>query len=142
MCGLVSETHAFTVSCVPVSKAPAAYWRRYRALPAIPRELVTLALMLLLALTLLPVAIWFAGQVFLGEYIRDPSGAPVGGFGAMWLDYVKGIASGSMGYWLAFLGPWLLLMAARGIAALAARGRRPVPPPAPRHPPVPRPPGA
>ncbi len=108
---------------MPVRKTLAPSWRRYRALPPVSRELVTLALMLLVSLTLLPVAIWFAGQVFLGDYIRDPSGAPVGGFGSLWFDYVRGIASGSFGYWLAFLGPWLLLLAVRGIAALGRRDR-------------------
>jgi hypothetical protein len=106
-----------------VSNALAQSWHRYRALPRLPRELATLALMLLVSLTLLPVAIWFAGQVFLGEYIRDPSGAPVGGFGALWLDFLRGILSGSFGYWLAFLGPWLVLMAVRGIAALRRHER-------------------
>jgi hypothetical protein len=114
----------FTVSCVPVSKAPAGYWRRYRALPTLPRELVTLGLMLLVALTLLPVAIWFAGQVTLGDYVRDPSGAPVGGFWAFWGDYVAGIASGSLGHWVAFLGPWLVLMALRLMGWLARGGRQ------------------
>lgn len=90
----------------------------------LPRELATLALMLLVSLTLLPVAIWFAGQVFLGDYIRDPSGAPTGGFGAMWVDYVAGILSGSFGHWVAFLGPWLLLMAGRGLLALRRHERR------------------
>jgi len=106
-----------------VSKALPQYWRRYRALPTFPRELVTLALMLLVALTLLPLAIFIAGQVFLGEYIRDPSGTPIGGPGALWLDYVQGIVSGSTGYWLVLLGPWLLLMLCRGGAALARRDK-------------------
>ncbi len=104
--------------------AVADYWRRYRALPVLSRELLTLALMLLVALTLLPVAIWFAGQAFLGDYIRDPSGSPTGGFGALWLDYVRGILSGSLGYWVAFLGPWVLLMALRGLIALRRHERR------------------
>lgn len=107
-----------------MSNALPVYWRRYRALPTPQRELVTLALMLLLSLTLLPVAIFIAGQVFLGEYIRDPSGAPEGGLGAFWVDYLKGIGTGSPGYWLVLLGPWLLLMAGRGILALGRRERR------------------
>lgn len=104
-----------------MSNALAEHWRRYRALPTLQRELVTLGLMLLLALTLLPVAIFVAGQLFLGDYIRDPSGAPVGGFWVFWLDYLKGIFSGSLGYWVAFLGPWVLLLAWRAVAALMRR---------------------
>jgi len=107
-----------------VSNAVAQYWRRYRALPTLPRELVTLGLMLLVGLTLLPLAIWFAGQAFLGEYVRDPSGSPVGGFGSLWLDYARGILTGSFGHWVAFLGPWVLLMAARGMLALRRHERR------------------
>lgn len=99
----------------------AEYWRRYQALPTLPREVVTLGLMLLFSLTLLPVAIWFAGQAFLGEYVRDFSTGRTGGFGAMWVDYLGGILAGSFGHWVAFLGPWVLLMAARGLLALRRR---------------------
>lgn len=100
-----------------VSNAFAQSWRRYRALPLLPRELATLGLMLLFSFTLLPLAIWFAGQFFLGDYLRDVEGT-TGGFGAMWMDYVAGIVSGSFGHWVAFLGPWLLLQALRGVQAL------------------------
>jgi len=106
-----------------VNNAVTGYWRRYRTLPALPRELATLVLMLLVALTLLPLAIWFAGQFFLGDYIRDPSGSPTGGFGSMWVDYLRGVAGGSVGYWLVLLGPWLLLMAGRGMLALRRHER-------------------
>lgn len=108
-----------------MSTALAEHWRRYRALPSLQRELVTLGLMLLLALSLLPVAIFLAGQIFLGEYIRDPSGSPVGGFGAFWTDYIKGIFAGSFGHWVAFLGPWVLLLAWRLLAALMRRPAAP-----------------
>lgn len=114
-----------------VSNPLIEYWRRYRALPSLPRELVCFGLMLLLALTLLPLAIFLAGQVFLGEYIRDPSGTPVGGPLALWVDYLRGIFSGSLGHWLVLLGPWLLLMAGRGALALARRERSRSQPPAP-----------
>lgn len=110
-----------------MSNALAEHWRRYRALPTLSRELVTFGLMLLLALTLLPVAIFVAGQVFLGEYTRDPSGAPVGGFWDFWLDYLRGILSFSLGYWVVLLGPWVLLLACRGVAALARRPSAPRP---------------
>lgn len=108
-----------------MSKTSAGYWRRYRTLPTLQRELVTLGLMLLFALTLLPLVIFLAGQVFLGDYIRDPSGTPTGGFGALWGDYLKGIFRGSFGYWLVLLGPWLLLLAGRAMLSLARRDRGP-----------------
>jgi hypothetical protein len=114
-----------------VSNALVDYWQRYRTLPGLQRELVTLGLMLLLALTLLPVAIFIAGQVFLGDYIRDPTGSPTGGFWAFWGDFLRGLGAGSLGHWLVLLGPWLLLLGWRGIRALLRRnpaeGRTPPP---------------
>jgi len=106
-----------------MSNALASTWRRYRALPALPRELATLGMMLLLSLTLLPVMIFIAGQIFLGDYVRDPSGAPTGGLGAFWTDFLQGLGRFSFGYWLVLLGPWLLLLAVRGIVGRATRGR-------------------
>jgi hypothetical protein len=88
-------------------------WNRYRALPPVQREMVTFALCLALALTLLPLLIWSAGQIFLGEYLRDPSGGRAGGPFALVLDYLLGIASGSLAHWIALLGPYLLLVAVR-----------------------------
>lgn len=102
-----------------VSNSISKAWRRYRALPAVPRELTTLALMLLLALTLLPLAIWGAGQVFLGDYIRDPAGGHIGGPMALLADYVGGIVTGSPGHWIVFLGPYLLLLAFRAGRAIS-----------------------
>ncbi len=102
-----------------MSTALTRAWRGYRSLPPVPRELATLGLMLLLALTLLPLAIWGAGQVFLGDYLRDPSGSRTGGPLALIGDYVAGIASGSPGHWLALMGPYLLLLAFRGARAVA-----------------------
>lgn len=95
-------------------------WRRYRSLPLIRRELVTFALALGFALIILPLAIWFAGQVFLGDYLResldpslDPSLAHKGGPLALFVDYLKGVVTGSPGHWLVLLGPYALLWAYR-----------------------------
>jgi hypothetical protein len=96
-----------------VSNALTKAWGRYRAMPRLPRELITLGLALLFALTLLPLAIWFAGQEFLGDYLRDPAGSRIGGPMALIADYVGGILSGSPGHWLVLFGPYLLLLAAR-----------------------------
>jgi len=106
-----------------VSKSIRKAWRGYRALPAVPRELATFALMLVVALTVLPLAIFTAGRLVFGEYLRtppDPAGAaPTGGPLALLVDFVNGILSGSPGHWLVLLGPWLLLLAFRACRALA-----------------------
>ncbi len=88
-------------------------------MPRVPRELATLGLMVLLALTLLPLAIWCAGKIFLGDYLRDPSGARTGGPFALLADYLGGILAGSPGHWLVLLGPYLLLMAFRAARSLS-----------------------
>jgi len=104
------------VLCRPVSNALTSTWRRYRSLPPMQREFVTFGLMLLVALTILPLAIWGAGQVFLGDYLRDP-GDPVaarhGGPFALFADYLTGIFRGSPGYWFVLLGPYLLVLTFR-----------------------------
>lgn len=79
----------------------------------LPRELLTLALMLVFALTLLPLAIWGMGQIFLGDYLRDLTGGHTGGPLALIVDYIGGIAAGSPGHWVVLLGPYLLLVAFR-----------------------------
>ena len=103
----------------PVSNAIVNAWRRYRALPRLQRELATFGLMLLVALTVLPLAIWIAGQFFLGDYLRDPAGGRSGGALALLADYAGGILAGSLGHWLVLLGPYLLLVAFRAGRAVA-----------------------
>lgn len=80
------------------------------------RELVTFGLALLFALTILPLAIWVAGDIFLGDYLRDPldpGQARHGGPFALLVDYARGILAGSPGHWLVLLGPYVLLWAFR-----------------------------
>jgi hypothetical protein len=102
-----------------VSNSIVKAWRRYRALPRLRREVVTFGLMLLVALTVLPLAIWIAGQIFLGDYLRDPAGGRSGGALALLADYVAGVMAGSPGHWLVLLGPYLLLVALRAGRAVA-----------------------
>jgi hypothetical protein len=102
-----------------VSNALSSAWRSYRSLPVLKRELVTFGLALLFSLTILPLAIWAAGQIFLGDYLRDymdPLSADVarhGGPVALLLDFLRGIATGSPGHWMVLLGPYALLWAFR-----------------------------
>jgi hypothetical protein len=91
---------------------------RIRAQPPLLREFFIFTAALLFAVLILPSLIWFAGQVFLGDYIRNPTGTPVGGPMALTLDYLGGVFSFSPGHWLVLLGPYLLLIALRGGRAI------------------------
>jgi len=91
---------------------------RLRSQPPLRRELSIFLAALLFAVLVLPSLIWSAGQVFLGDYIRDPTGAPVGGPLAQQRQPVAGVLALSPGHWLALLGPYLLLLALRASRAL------------------------
>jgi hypothetical protein len=86
--------------------------RSYSAQSPLRRELLLLCAMLLVALLVLPTLVWFAGQVFLGDYLRTPAGG-TGGPLALTIDYAGGLLTGSPGHWLMLLGPYLLLAAWR-----------------------------
>jgi hypothetical protein len=91
---------------------------RLRALPPLRRELLVLGAAVLFAILILPSLIWSAGQIFLGDYIRSPTGTPTGGPLALTLDLLGGVVALSPGYWIVLLGPYLLLLAWRGGRAL------------------------
>ena len=93
----------------PIGRA----WSGYRRLRGAKREFALLAMMLAFSLFILPLLIWCAGKLTLGEYVRTPTGAPTGGPLALWVDYLGGLASGSLGYWTVLLGPYVILMALR-----------------------------
>lgn len=86
---------------------------RLRALPPLRRELIVLVIALLFAVLILQPLIWIAGQIFLGEYIRSPTGAPTGGPLALTLDFLRGVFALSPGHWFVLVGPYLLLWAFR-----------------------------
>jgi hypothetical protein len=92
----------------PLSKAT----RSFRAQPPVRRELLLLLVMLLVAVLILPTLVWLAGHVFLGDYLRSPAGG-TGGPLALTLDFVAGLFSGSVGYWLMLVGPYVLVAAWR-----------------------------
>lgn len=85
-----------------------------RAQPPLRRELFIFTACVLFAVLILPPLIWIAGQIFLGDYIRDPTGTPIGGPLALLVDYLGGVASLSPGHWFVLLGPYLLVLAWRG----------------------------
>ena len=87
--------------------------QRFHAQPPLSRELLLLLATVLFSLLILPPLIWVAGRLSLGEYLRDPSGAPTGGPLALMVDYVRGVLALSPGHWLVLLGPYLLTVAFR-----------------------------
>jgi hypothetical protein len=52
---------------------------------------------------------------------RTPSGSPTGGPLALWVDYLRGLGSGSLGYWTVLLGPYVILLALRVSGRLLKR---------------------
>jgi hypothetical protein len=96
-----------------VSNSIGRAWFGYRRLRGAKRELAFLGLVLAFSLFVLPVLIWFAGKFSLGEYVRTPSGAPTGGPFALWVDYLRGLGTGSLGYWTVLVGPYVILLALR-----------------------------
>jgi len=86
--------------------------RSFRAQPPVRRELLLLLVMLLVAVLVLPTLVWLAGHIFLGDYLRSPAGG-TGGPLALTIDFLTGLFSGSLAYWLMLLGPYLLVAAWR-----------------------------
>ncbi|HTV49579.1 MAG TPA: hypothetical protein VME21_00235 [Steroidobacteraceae bacterium] len=75
------------------------------------RELIWLACALLLGLLIVPVLIDLAGARTLGAY----AGGTLQDF---FVHFYRGLGSGSPGFWMVALGPYVILLAARGLWAL------------------------
>ena len=89
-------------------RSPLHYWRRYRRTTGLPRELLTLALCLVVGLVVMPIVIWLVGSVQLGPYSN-------GGLGSLLKDYFLELAKGSLAYWLVALGPYAAVWLLRGL---------------------------
>jgi hypothetical protein len=96
-----------------------AAWRSYRRRTGLLRELITLALALLVGLVLLPLAIYVSGQVVLGDYVRSANDPSPAGPLALWTDFLAGLARGDLANWIILFGPygcylvWRLLRGSR-----------------------------
>ncbi len=89
-------------------RSPIHYWRRFRRTRGLQRELLTLALCLLLGLVVMPILIWIVGSAQLGRYTN-------GGLGSLLKDYFVELAKGSFVYWLVALGPYVAVWLLRGL---------------------------
>jgi hypothetical protein len=88
-------------------------WENFNSLSTVRRELLLFCLALAFSMLLLPFLVWFAGDLSLGDYLRDPSGTRRGGPFALWLDFIRGIGNGILGYWIVLLGPYVILTSLR-----------------------------
>jgi hypothetical protein len=79
---------------------------RYARLSRAGRELALAGGSLAFGLLVVPVLIWIVGRITLGPYEH-------GGPFALLLDFLVGLGHGSPGFWIAALGPFLLLTLVR-----------------------------
>lgn len=75
------------------------------------RELVLLLAALAIGLVLVPWLIWIIGRLTLGDYAH---GGPL----ALWGDFFRGLYAGSLAFWIALLGPYVLLLSGRVLRRL------------------------
>jgi hypothetical protein len=79
---------------------------RKRSATTLAAELRWLLLALATGLLLLPGLLWLTGRALLGNYAN-------GGLLALWLDFAKELANGSVAAWILAVSPYALLLAAR-----------------------------
>jgi hypothetical protein len=96
-----------------------------RSQSRVQRELIVIAISLLLGLLLIPAAIWLTGQTVLGPY---QGGATLG---ALLRNYFTALGNGAPSFWFVALGPYVLILLARLLFAMlwggapAARAQTP-----------------
>jgi|SRR5579863_5378530 hypothetical protein len=79
----------------------------YRSARGVWRELLAVAICLLIGLIVMPCLIFAAGRIVLGAY-------PHGGLFALWRDLLQRLIVGSRAAWLIVLGPYVLFWLLRG----------------------------
>lgn len=79
---------------------------------AMRRELIVLACALAFGVLAVPALLWFVGARTLGPY-------PGGGLGALVANFFRGLASGTLGFWIIALAPYLFIIVLRALVALA-----------------------
>jgi hypothetical protein len=91
---------------------PLAIQHALRAPMPIRRELLVLAAALAFGVLAVPPLLWVVGSRALGPYAG-------GGIGAFLASFFRGLASGTFGFWMVALGPYLLTLVARALGGLA-----------------------
>lgn len=72
------------------------------------RELIVLAAALAFGAVAIPPLLWLAGSRALGPYAG-------GGLAAFFASFYRGLASGTFGFWMAALGPYLIALVVRAL---------------------------
>lgn len=81
---------------------------------SVHRELVVLAAGLIFGLAAAPPLVWAVGSKALGPYAG-------GGIGSFLAAFYRGLGSGTFGYWMIVLGPYLVALLARALIGLNSR---------------------
>jgi hypothetical protein len=92
----------------------ARFATQVRSWPRGQRELAIAAAALLGGAVLMPVLVWVAGRIALGNYAN---GGPLALLG----DFMRGLAQGAMPFWIVAAAPYVALLLARGLLAAFAR---------------------
>ncbi len=82
------------------------------SLASLRRELLILAGALAFGVVLIPPLLWLGGARALGPYAG-------GGIGSIVANFFRGLASGSLGFWIVAVGPYLVVTILRALIALA-----------------------
>ena len=92
--------------------------------PRVRRELLWIAIALLIGMVAMPPLIWLVGSRVLGPYA-------LGGLATLWQQFFRGLSSGTFAFWWVAVGPYFLLLALRILIRLIwPRGAAQSPPPA------------
>ena len=81
---------------------------------ALRREALLLLFSLLFGALVVPIAIFMIGSRNLGGYAA-------GSFGAFCLHFAQGLVSGSPGFWIVAVGPYVMLQLGRALLVLLRR---------------------
>jgi hypothetical protein len=76
------------------------------------RELILLVGALVLGVLVVPPLLWLLGARALGPY-------PAGGIGAIVANFFRGLAAGSLAFWVVALAPYLFIIVLRALIAVA-----------------------
>ena len=107
----------------PPSRLPTALQTALRVPLSMNRELIGLAVGLVFGLAVAPPLVWVVGSKALGPYAG-------GGIGAFLAAFYRGLWSGTFGYWMIVVGPYLVALLVRALISAMIFGlnsRRTIP---------------